>query len=101
MVRSSGRRCDPVRRVCGSGGRQGGVEEAHRRGKESTEICYAPAVTEWPRERVFKLIELYREQTVLWDPTCREFKDKNLKNSAWTEIALAMKLSRSEVSKRV
>ncbi|KAG8311944.1 hypothetical protein J6590_032920 [Homalodisca vitripennis] len=43
MVRSSGRRCDPVWRVCGSGGRQGGVEEAHRRGKESTEICYAPA----------------------------------------------------------
>ncbi|KAG8335775.1 hypothetical protein J6590_060693 [Homalodisca vitripennis] len=44
MVRSSGRRCDPVWRVCGSGGGQGGVEEAHRRGKESTEICYAPAV---------------------------------------------------------
>ncbi|KAG8248853.1 hypothetical protein J6590_032426 [Homalodisca vitripennis] len=46
MVRSSGRRCDPVWRVCGSGGRQGGVEEAHRRGKESTEICYAPARTD-------------------------------------------------------
>ncbi|KAG8275644.1 hypothetical protein J6590_082268 [Homalodisca vitripennis] len=45
MVRSSGQRCDPVWRVCGSGGRQGGVEEAHRRGKESTEICYAPAVS--------------------------------------------------------
>ncbi|KAG8297710.1 hypothetical protein J6590_030220 [Homalodisca vitripennis] len=42
-----------------------------------------------------------REQTVLWDPTCREFRDKNLKNSAWTEIALAMKLSRSEVQTKM
>ncbi|KAG8246478.1 hypothetical protein J6590_084154 [Homalodisca vitripennis] len=61
-------------------------------------LLSGPTEAKWPRERVFKLIELYREQTVLWDPTCREFKDKNLKNSAWTEIALAMKLSRSELS---
>lgn len=56
---------------------------------------------EWGKEAVIKLIDLYREYYVLWDQTCAEFKDRNEKNKAWTEISLAMKLSKAEVQAKM
>lgn len=57
--------------------------------------------TEWNKEAVIKLIDLYRENHVLWDQTCAEFKDRNAKNNAWTEISLAMKITKSEVQSKM
>lgn len=59
------------------------------------------ASMEWSQDQVIQLIELYRERTVLWDPTSPEFKDKNLKNYAWSEIASALKLAKSEVKLKI
>lgn len=57
--------------------------------------------TEWNQDQVIQLIELYRERPVLWDPTNPEFKNKNLKNNAWSEIAFAIKLAQSEVKLKI
>jgi hypothetical protein len=56
---------------------------------------------EWSKEAVIKLIDLYRENYVLWDQTCAEFKDRNAKNKAWTEISLAMKVTKAEVQTKM
>lgn len=41
----------------------------------------------WPPEKVMKLIELYRERPLLWDPHHPEFKNCELKNQVWLDIA--------------
>lgn len=56
---------------------------------------------EWSRDQLMQLIDLYREHNVLWDPTCRDFKDKNLKNNAWVEIANAMQMPKAEVQAKM
>jgi hypothetical protein len=56
---------------------------------------------EWSRETVLKAIELYRDHCVLWDPTCTEFKDRNAKNNAWTDIVLALNVSKFEIQMKI
>lgn len=45
---------------------------------------------EWTEESCLNLIELYRNHTLLWDPSDPNYFKKNLKADAWTEIGKAM-----------
>ncbi|XP_050502839.1 uncharacterized protein LOC114332164 [Diabrotica virgifera virgifera] len=56
---------------------------------------------EWSKELTTRLIELFREQRVLWDPTFMDFKNRNKKHDAWTEIAAEVKTDTSEVEKKM
>ncbi|KAG5863851.1 hypothetical protein JTB14_031604 [Gonioctena quinquepunctata] len=42
---------------------------------------------EWSRENVCELLELFREKSILWDATERDYKNKRKKYDAWGEIA--------------
>lgn len=57
--------------------------------------------SEWNQEQVINLIDLYRERPVLWDPTNADFKDRNLKNYAWTEIGQALRMTKVEVKNKM
>lgn len=41
----------------------------------------------WPPEKILRLIEIYRENPVLWDPNHKDFKNTDVKNRLWNEIA--------------
>ncbi|XP_046686437.1 uncharacterized protein LOC124372114 [Homalodisca vitripennis] len=56
---------------------------------------------DWSRETVMQLIDLYREQPVLWNPMDPDFKNKNLKNYAWNDISREIKASNTEVQAKV
>lgn len=57
--------------------------------------------SDWNQEQVIHLIDLYRERPVLWDPTNADFKDRNLKNYGWTEIAQGLRMAKVEVKNKM
>lgn len=56
---------------------------------------------DWSKDNIIKLIELFRDYPVLWDAKVADYKNRNKKHDAWNEIALAMKVERSEVEKKM
>ncbi|KAG5868838.1 hypothetical protein JTB14_033277 [Gonioctena quinquepunctata] len=56
---------------------------------------------EWSRENVCKLIELFREKSILWDATERYHKNKQKKYDAWGEIAAQFDIDRGEVENKM
>lgn len=56
---------------------------------------------EWSKELTTHLIELFREYRVLWDPTFMDFKNRNKKHDAWTELGAELKTNASEVEKKM
>lgn len=57
--------------------------------------------SEWTRSKTSELIELYRSREVLWNPKDPTYKDKNLKNYAWGEIAAQLQTDKFEVQNKV
>lgn len=57
--------------------------------------------SDWNQDQVIQLIDLYRERPVLWDPGCADYKDRNLKNYAWSEIAFGMRMTKIEVQDKM
>lgn len=55
---------------------------------------------EWTTAMSLRLIELYRERPLLWDPTDNEYKLGKNKLAAWKEIANLMKTDVVEVKKK-
>lgn len=49
----------------------------------------------------FRLIELYREKRILWDPMHAEYKNRSKKHSAWIELSKEMKIQANEAEKKV
>lgn len=56
---------------------------------------------EWSKELTTHLIELFREQRVLWDPTFSDFKNRIKKHDAWTELGAEFKTNSIEVEKKM
>lgn len=56
---------------------------------------------EWTREQTLMLIELYREQPVLWDPTKPDYKNRTKKSDAWKTLADVMGIDRAEVERKI
>lgn len=56
---------------------------------------------DWNQEQVVNLIDLYRERPVLWDPTNADYKNRNLKDYAWTEIAQGLRMAKVEVKNKM
>ncbi|XP_011866239.1 PREDICTED: uncharacterized protein LOC105561123 [Vollenhovia emeryi] len=56
---------------------------------------------EWSKDMTTRSIELFREKRVLWDPTVMDFKDRNKKHDAWTELGADMEMSANEVEKKM
>jgi len=57
--------------------------------------------SEWSRAKTSELIDLYRSRAVLWNPVDPNYKDKNLKNYAWGEIAVKLDVDKSEVQNKM
>lgn len=56
---------------------------------------------EWNKEMTFRLIELYREKRILWDPMHAEYKNRSKKHSAWIELSKEMKIQTNEAEKKM
>lgn len=54
---------------------------------------------EWSKELTTHLIGLFRDQKVLWDPTFKDFKNRNKKHDAWEELGRELGTDASEVKK--
>lgn len=67
---------------------------------EQTPTCTADRM-EWTREQTLMLIELYREQPVLWDATKPDYKDRAKKSDAWKTLSDAMGIDRAEVERKM
>jgi hypothetical protein len=46
---------------------------------------------EWSNEDIFKFIELYKSEPVIWDPKNASHSDRNKVNSAWERIKVGLK----------
>ena len=61
---------------------------------------------EWTRKLTLALIELYREEPFLWDPTHEDYKNRNLKFKTYKRIADRLRVyypacNQDEVRKRI
>lgn len=56
---------------------------------------------EWSVAEVFKLLNLYRQFTCLWDIKSRNYKRNDMKRNAWQEIAKNMNKDEEEIKKKV
>lgn len=50
---------------------------------------------------MLKLIEMYRDRPVLWDCRLSEYKDSNKRHDAFTEIAVAFEVDKTEIEKKI
>ncbi|KAG8277075.1 hypothetical protein J6590_049984 [Homalodisca vitripennis] len=55
----------------------------------------------WSKDKVLKLIEMYRERPLLWNATNSFYKDKNKKNYAWLEIADELIATKADVKTKI
>ncbi|XP_074030549.1 uncharacterized protein [Leptinotarsa decemlineata] len=56
---------------------------------------------EWTNSACLKLINLYREREVLWNPVHNDYKNKIKKLDAWNDISKIMKGDTGEVKKKM
>ena len=56
---------------------------------------------EWSSDQILILIELYRNETCLWDPRDSEYKVKNKKNYAWAKTGKLMKCRVEKAKKKI
>ncbi|CAH0559439.1 unnamed protein product [Brassicogethes aeneus] len=56
---------------------------------------------EWNVEQTCKLIELYRQNSELWDTFSPLYKNKQKKHDAWNKIGKALNLGKDEVEKKM
>ena len=55
----------------------------------------------WSTEETCKLIELYREYSLLWDPTCIYYKNKFKKADAFKAIGNLLNVTQVEVDRKL
>lgn len=46
---------------------------------------------QWTEEMIFRLIDAYRKQEILWDPGNKNYFNKILKSDAWVSVSEEMK----------
>lgn len=56
---------------------------------------------DWGNNLILRLIDVYREKTILWDVKDVFFKNKKKKEDAWEEIAREFDTSTSDVKKKI
>ncbi len=55
---------------------------------------------EWSKEKTLELIQFYKERPVLWDCTLADYKNKNKRHDALTEIAIHFQVEKVEIEKK-
>ncbi|XP_028167183.1 uncharacterized protein LOC114357658 [Ostrinia furnacalis] len=66
---------------------------------ESTESQNAQM--EWDEEVTLKLIQLYQEKELLWNPNHSDHKSRPKRYEAWNEIAIILKTNVTEVERKI
>jgi hypothetical protein len=56
---------------------------------------------EWSNTVSLRLIDLYREKELLWNPTHADYKSKFKRLDAWNEISQLLGCDQTEVRKKV
>ncbi|KAK3849385.1 hypothetical protein Pcinc_043862 [Petrolisthes cinctipes] len=56
---------------------------------------------EWSRDLVLQLVDVYRANPMLWDPTNPSYKDRNKKCDAWKAIGAKLNVDRLEAMKKI
>lgn len=56
---------------------------------------------EWSNEKVLTLIEQYRSRPVLWDCKLKEYKDRNKRHDAFSEIAVGFGVKKEEIERKL
>lgn len=56
---------------------------------------------EWNDNRSLRLISLYRDKPILWDPSHSDFKLLKKKNDVWFQIAQTMKVDILDVRRKM
>lgn len=55
----------------------------------------------WNRENCLKLIDLYKQQPSLWDPTNQNYYTRLNKQNAWLNIANSLECSVDDVKRKM
>nr|CAH7739627.1 unnamed protein product [Callosobruchus chinensis] len=55
----------------------------------------------WNTENTCKLIELYREHSILWDPKNKDYKNRYKKADALKKISLSLNVPLNDVDKKI
>lgn len=55
----------------------------------------------WSNEKVLKYISAYRDKEVLWNPTHKNYYNRNSKQEAWDELSVEMKCTVQELKKKM
>jgi hypothetical protein len=58
-------------------------------------------IAEWDDEKCLNLIEIYRNNPLLWDPKDRNYYKKHMKGDAWDEISVAMHTTGSDCKQKM
>lgn len=56
---------------------------------------------EWTDQEALKLIDAYRNESVLWDSQHTDYKNFNIKNMAWDSLASMFSRDQPEIRKKV
>lgn len=55
----------------------------------------------WTNELIYQLIDLYRTQTVLWNPKDVHYRNKNKKKDAWKIISDVIRIHELELQRKI
>jgi hypothetical protein len=55
----------------------------------------------WSDEQTISFIEMYRDRSLLWDPTDSQYKHKNKRHDGLMEIAISFGIEKLEVEKKI
>ncbi|XP_063907905.1 uncharacterized protein LOC135126043 [Zophobas morio] len=59
------------------------------------------AVSEWTCDEVLQLITEYGKRPALWDPDCKDYKNRFIKHQMWLELSEIFKYSKLEVERKM
>ncbi|KOC61815.1 hypothetical protein WH47_06153 [Habropoda laboriosa] len=55
----------------------------------------------WSNEKVVFLIQLYANESILWNPKLPEYRDRNKIYYAWNRIASKLNTERTEMERKL
>lgn len=55
----------------------------------------------WTREKVLQVIDLYRENVLLWNPQHSDYKDRTKRKDALKRISETLEIDQSDVDKKI
>lgn len=59
------------------------------------------SVTEWPYDKVLRLIALFQQRPMLWDTRCDAYKDRQKRHEITLELAARFNVEKDEIERKL